>query len=76
MAEKKRYEVVLAEGVDKDAFIAEFSGSLDIASTLQYVPRCLIIDMSDNQKDILETDPRVQETDWIFREERTTQLNG
>lgn len=76
MSDKKRYEVVLAEDVDKDAFVAEFSGVVDIASTLQYVPRCLIIDMTDSQKDVLEADSRVQEVDWIFREERNVMHDG
>ena len=76
MSDKKRYEVVLAEDVDKDAFVAEFSGVVDIASTLQYVPRCLIIDMTDSQKDVLEADSRVQEVDWIFREGRNVKLDG
>jgi len=76
MSDKKRYEVVLAEGVDKDDFVAEFSGVVDIPSTLQYVPRCLIIDMTDSQKDVLEADSRVQEVDWIFREERNVKHHG
>ena len=76
MADKLRHEVYLAEGVDKDAFIAEISSSYDIASTLQYIPRCLLIDLTEDEVAVLDADPRVQQTDYIFREERQVAVHG